>query len=581
VTTAPAGALAYLIARTMRNRIISMAKRLRQPRYAIGFVFVAGYFGLMVWSTGLAGRSPAPATPAAGLLGGDTFRIIAPAALALFLLPYWFTDSALLAIAFSRPEVAMLFPAPVSRRALLLYKIVRVQVATIISVTIIVLLWGRGLAPGAPHWMAAIGLFTLFATMHLHRMGAALVQVAAIRHGRSALKRNWLSQLVGLVVTATVISVIASQGFTAAGDSPAGPLTTFLNGLTAALSQPWVRVVLSPFALVVAPAFARSATEWWPAFAGAVGVLALHLVWVLRSHAAFEEAAAEQSTKLHAMIEQFRKRGFVEPERKIKRRLTIPLAPGGHPAVALVWKNSLNFVRTFRPLQLAMMLLVPLAAAGYFGWKSGDVHTAVAGISALFALILLVAGGTSVRNDLRADLLNLSSLKTMPLRGSTLVLAEVASSALPLAAIQCLLLWVAALALQMSRTPMPSSEALALVATLPFGLIGLNLLGSTIRNGVALVFPAWVRLGADGGGIETAGQAMLGMLVMFVAVVGLLVVPAGVTLALVLLVRPPPAVATAVGVVLGAAVVVAECHVATLWLGRVLERTEPSAVAAS
>jgi len=30
----------YLTARTTRNRVVSMARRLKQPRYAIGFLFV-------------------------------------------------------------------------------------------------------------------------------------------------------------------------------------------------------------------------------------------------------------------------------------------------------------------------------------------------------------------------------------------------------------------------------------------------------------------------------------------------------------------------------------------------------------
>ncbi len=564
------GAFAYLIARTTRNRIVTMAKRVKQPRYAIGLIVVLVYFGGLFGSSLMSSKNPAGMQ----VLGTDAVRLLAPAILAIVLLGNWIGGSALGALTFSQAEVATLFPAPVPRRDLIIYKLANAQLPIIFNVIFLQLLWGGGGSSVVPRWLSAIGLYTLFATVHMHRLGAALVRVAAVKHGASGIKRNWASAIIPIVVGGTMMMVIADSG---SGEG------SVVARITAALSQTWVQVVLLPFSLITGPAFAQTAGEWGIAFLGALAMLGLHLWWVLRSEAAFEEAAAEQSAKLHAMIEGFRKRGLAgAPAAPRSGRLTIPLASHGHPAVAIVWKNTLNFIRTFRASQLMLVMALPIVVGVVVSVKAGDPWMAVAGVCGLMALVILLAGGMSARNDLRADLQHLSSLKSIPLRGREIVLAEVSSSALPLAIMECLLLWGGLAALQQTKNPLPVGALISIALTLPAALAALNLLSSTIQNGVAVLFPAWVKLGAEGpGGIEVMGQAMLALFAMFVSFLLLMVLPALATFLIVAYIKPPVELAIASTVLVCSAMIVAEAYGVMVWLGRVLEKTEPSSVTAS
>ncbi len=567
-------AFAYLTVHTMRNRFVSMARRLRQPRYLVGFLFVVGYFGFLLFGTATGFGRGADAKPSG--LQGDFMRVAAPALLALALAANWIGSAAVEALAFTPAEVAMLFPAPVTRRSLIMLKIARAQLPIVFNIIIIMLLFGVG-SSAMPLWLNALGLYVLFATIHLHRLGAALVRVSTLKHGTAGLKRNWLSYVIAVVILAAMFLIFISAK---QGADPGEGVTAILDRITAALATPWVHAVLIPFALITAPALARTTAEWSVAFAGALAMLALHLWWVLRSHTAFEEAAAEQSEKFRAMLESFRKRGHMNIEKKPPaRRLTLPLRPTGHPAIAIVWKNSLTFLRTFSPLTWFLLALAPALVAVMMRDKGANAFAAAGMIAAMLAVMLLFVGGSIARNDLRGDLLNLSALKTMPLRGSTIVFAEVCSSALPLAAIQCMLLWIAVAGWQMGKKALPPDAAIALAVVLPLGVAGLNVLASTVRNGAAVLFPAWTELGVDGGsgGLETMGQSMLGLLAMLLGFLVLMIVPALTTTVIVAWIHPPPAVALVSSIVLGSAATVGESYLVMLWIGRVLERTEPSA----
>jgi hypothetical protein len=60
-------------------------------------------------------------------------------------------------------------------------------------------------------------------------------------------------------------------------------------------------------------------------------------------------------------------------------------------------------------------------------------------------------------------------------------------------------------------------------------LIGLNFANFTIHNGMALLFPGWVRLGdvaGGGAGVEVMGQMMLTLIVTLLLLAILLVLPA-------------------------------------------------------
>jgi len=204
----------------------------------------------------------------------------------------------------------------------------------------------------------------------------------------------------------------------------------------------------------------------------------------------------------------------------------------------------------------------------------------IAVVSSVIALVLLVFGPMSMRNDLRSELLHLSLLKTLPLRGRDIVLAEVSSSVLPVAIMEYLLVLAALVSLgyanSTAMTP-PIRFALALAA--PVLLLGLSGAVFTIHNALALFFPGWVKLGATGAtGIETIGMGMMTMLIVLVMLALMLVVPviaAGIAWSV--LRYQPSSALFASGLVAGL-LLLAESVLLSLVLGGALDRIEPMQV---
>jgi ABC-2 type transport system permease protein len=60
---------------------------------------------------------------------------------------------------------------------------------------------------------------------------------------------------------------------------------------------------------------------------------------------------------------------------------------------------------------------------------------------------------------------------------------------------------------------------------IPFAVVSLNALNVAIQNGLAILFPSWVRLGPDSGGIEAIGQNILIMVGSMLALVIALIPP--------------------------------------------------------
>src|SRR6185437_9818138 len=70
-----------------------------------------------------------------------------------------------------------------------------------------------------------------------------------------------------------------------------------LGAAVAVLHSPTSKAVLSPFRLMLAPVFTPSSVAWFSAVWPALLIVAAHVVWVLRTDAAFEEAAAANASR--------------------------------------------------------------------------------------------------------------------------------------------------------------------------------------------------------------------------------------------------------------------------------------------
>jgi ABC-2 type transport system permease protein len=576
-------ALAYLLFDTTRNRFGSMVRRLRSPRYAIGMVLGLGYFWLVFARHGVR-TTPHPdgfaaaATPAA--------RLVATLFVFVIIAGIWIFGGDRSALAFSEAEVAMLLPAPVSRRTLIAYKLAQAQIIILINVAFWVFFLRRDIS-SISVVLAAPAIWVLFTTLNLHRMGAALTRASTVEYRAAGTKRKWMKNVLGfLIVTAVIGGLVAmpmSVLYRSGAVHPsAGDPLAFLGGLKQFLKSPGVQLVLYPGRLITAPIFASNVHEWAVAMAPALGIVLLHVWWVLTSDAAFEEAAALASAERAKRLEAIRsRRGAAAIPVKATGKRTIALAPTGRPAVAIGWKNAISFMRSVRIGAVLRLPMILVGIAAFVGWQVGDP----AGIIGIVAAFLGLLGPFFIvqvlRHDLRSDMLHLPFLKSLPLAGADLVLAEVLSTALPMAAAQFALFSIAGIAGSMSPKAghIPAGVMIGVVVASPLVLVALDTAICTILNGSAVLFPGWIRLGPGGaGGMEMMGQTMLSMITTFAAFALMLIIPGAVGAAAWYALQASPTVAVAVACALGAVALASESYGIMLSLGHAFERAEPQQV---
>jgi hypothetical protein len=574
------GALLYLTLCSMRNFLWSRLRRLRQPRYLIATTVGGLYFYFLVLNP-RGGSSRGPSGGPLAFIGrfGESMELLGGTLLFVIAALAWVLPrSREPALAFSRAEVQFLFTAPVTRRQLIQYKLLRSALGTVLSAAFITLVFRSSSAAG--RWMFFIGMVVMMQTLSLHLTGVSLSRKSLAAHGLAGLARQWLPLAI------VVVAVVALGGTVAADWGRLSSLhetDDVLDELRRLGASPPVAIVLWPFRALVRLPLASSPGELLAALPSAVLLLALNFVWVIRSDAAFEEASAELAEKMaHA-----RRTAGIVPFRARQAPFTLSLT--GPIETALFWKNLILLGRYASSRMLlrlipAIIVLVAFAGGVLSARRSeGEAPGMPAIFCAIGVIFVIFIGPQMVRNDLRQDLAQLAILKTWPVRGAALVRGEVLAPTMVLSSLAWLLV-TAAVALSSPFLAEASTAARTLagvagVLLIAPGLIALQLIAV---NGFAVFFPAWVTIGANrAGGIEAGGQRLL-MMVGLLIVVGVAALPAGTAAAVVGLAIYAangtksiflPALAATI-------VLLVECVIATEAIGRVLDRTDISDVPA-
>ncbi len=576
-----AGAFFYLTWTSFRNRIVHRIRRSKNPRYALALIIGAAYFYFIFW------RNPRNAKDGSlpFLTGGG--HLFAVGGLLLGGVSMWLFGGDSTALAFTQAEASMLFPAPVSRRQLVGYKLVRGQVPLLFNTLIWLLILDAGRA-GVPIWARGIGLWILFCTIYLHRLGSSLVRTSWAEHGSQGARRNVLSLAAFAIIVAGVAANLAPS---VGALREAADFSARVTVLTAAVTQAPARYALWPFTAVLGPVFATSTSAWLATIPAALLVLLVHVWWVMHTDTAFEEAAlaatADRARRLEAM--QGRRStgsggsdGTTALRKPVRARGStgIPLAPTGHPAVAIVWKNIACLRRTSQQRQL----LTPILLAAVIGFVSGSQLGALSGIvNALltFAAVMILMGPMMLRGDLRQDLQHLAELKTLPFSGATVVAAEVLSVSVPVAMVQALALGAAAVVAQAGglHWASPGMQLAIAIGAVP-ALLAFNACSVTIQNGMPILFPGWARLGVVvPGGVEMMGQMILIMGFYLLLLALLLLVPAAMAFVAIGTLKLTGPLAVAATMVAGSAALAFELQGVMQWLGRTFERLEPNSTA--
>jgi hypothetical protein len=278
-------------------------RRLREPRYLIGAIVGVAYLYFSLFSRFRGGRSTAERNAVArarrrnapNLSPIPEFLQSAPAITGIGLLAItaisWLVpfDSGLLD--FSEAEVQFLFPAPVSRRELLLHRMLRSQLGILFAVVVFGITVPS--LSGVERLWLGVALWVLFVTGKLYFTGVSLtrarMRVTAARERLLA----WLPPAVALTAAALVAAALTRAFF---ASPPSGMSGAFaLVGDVA--GQPLLRIVLWPFIALTRPVFATSIGAYLAGLAGSVAVLAAVVAWVLKSDEAFHDAADEAARR--------------------------------------------------------------------------------------------------------------------------------------------------------------------------------------------------------------------------------------------------------------------------------------------
>src|SRR5262245_21121401 len=318
----------YLVSRSLKNWLLVRFRKLTSPKYVIALLLGVAYLWFFL---GLRHLGPAQA---AGR--GETASRVGALLLLLAVLRWWVFGADRTDLAFSPAELQFLFPAPVTRRQLILFKLLRAQVLLLVNVLVWTVILRRS-GSGSATVLHALALWVLFSTLFLHRLGAALVRSEASERVRSR------PRAVGAAAMGVLIILIAALlGVQLSGISlslPGGSSLELLRRSWQWLGTPAGHALLYPFRLLLAPIMATTLTTWAQTMVPAVALLALHLIWVIRADRGFEEAAIEASQRRAELMERWRREGRPAIPQEGRVRLSLPLSPSGHPIPALVWKN--------------------------------------------------------------------------------------------------------------------------------------------------------------------------------------------------------------------------------------------------
>lgn len=545
-------ALLFLLVRSVRGRIVQALRRLREPRYLIGSLIGLGWAAF--WLSSVFGRSMVGFDLSGDVqfgLPSETLELISgplgralqlgiALLLATGLTLWWLVPLGRNALQFSESELHLLLPAPVSRRCLIQYGVLRSQPGVLFGVAIVTFFTRPRGFMATVATFAAVWIFMSLWDLHSKGRGLWLARLAEIPLGAAwrqrlllwaSLLAMWVLVVAGLnavladvLATGTATVTLSEDGLDAlvhmaslhADNAWAGPLG-------------WA---LTPFLVLIAPIFAGigSSTPVQLLVAWAIPSLLLlaHNEWVVRAQVRFEEAALE-----HA-----RRRGReADPAARLWRRSQrrrqwrpFPLTSRSTPELAIAWKNVMLVQRLpFKTLFAAgIALIVLLIAPVPSGLLPARwVHVLQVGGAALMLMPPLFSPRT-LRNDLRTDLLKFEMIRPWPLSGARMFLAQVAAPFLLIAirvGFGALLLVGVDTALELGLIDLAADAELAeswglsgvggkvelaawlgvspllltplvVLALLPLSL-AVALLSIGLENLAALTFPGWVPLGMN------------------------------------------------------------------------------------
>ena len=494
----------YIILCSARNRTRMRLRRLREPRYLIGAIVGAAYLYFSVFARmrsrgGLVRRRSGP--PPGQVL--DALRAGAPGGIGLILLAMtalsWILplDSGLMD--FSQAEVQFLFPAPVSRRSLLLHRMMRSQIGILFGSAIVAVV-----APsfsGYARLRMSVAMWLILSAGKIYSTGVSLARARLGSGDPRARRVAWLPVAV-LSAAFAVVGTALVRAFMA---QPATSAQDALIRIGAVVSTGLPRIVLWPFVALTAPIFAEWPGDYLLALLESTLVVGACVAWVLKSDATFQDAVEEvvarkaQQPGRAAVTYRARGTGWT-------------LAPTGRAETAFAWKAAMQTLRVVDKRSffrlVAVVFVISLASVS-IGRARG--LAAIVGVFAIAGTGFAVLMAPQIlRVDLRQDLSHLELLKTWPVKASAVIRGEIAWPGALITVSAWILIGLALFLSTANFSKVDLGWRLGLAGAAVLLAPALVFAQLTIHNGVALMFPAWVPLGNQRArGLDAMGQRLI------------------------------------------------------------------------
>lgn len=546
------GALLYLRVTSLRNWAVGRVRRLRQPKYLIGAIVGCAYFYFFFFRS----LGPAPRPRGKGVAAAQAAEALeavhatlptdwAPVTTAfgalvlfVFLSLMWVVPTRRAALGFTEAEIAFLFPAPITRRGLVHFRLLSSQFRSLLGAAVMMLFSNRWAVLGGNALTHAVGWWFIFSTLNLHFSGANFALTRLTDRGLPVWRRRILvlAALVAVIATAITHLPAEVQLPDTANLADLRPVTAWFVALTETAPLAWL---LWPIRIVLGPFLAIDGMQFLRALGPALAVVSLHYLWVVHSAVAFEDASVDYAQKRGALIAAWRAgrpRGATPGKSRAGPFL---LAGTGRPELAFLWKNLLSTWPYFTPRVLLGCAVVVAAACLWLGSQPGarGLLAILGSMALVFGAYTLIVGPQFARQDIRSDLVHADILKTYPLPGWQVILGELLAPIAILTGLVWLALLAAALSFQPTRqsfawlTPQVRIAATAGLALIAPVLVALQLL---VPNAAALLFPAWFQATRTrGGGPEVVGQRMIFFFAQIVTMALALVPAAGMAVLLV------------------------------------------------
>ncbi len=532
-----ASAVGFLWVASLRNRLRQQLRRLKQPKYLAGALVGVGYVYLML----VRRFDPrGPTTGGAPEGGTMLLQVFLASTTLLPVLSAWAVGPDRPSVTFSEGEIQNFLPAPVTRRALLNYKLLRGFAGGALGVVFAALFMFRAIGNTVPLFM--LGGLIAFGVVYLHATAASFVRTRLAEYG-------WRGTALRFLGLAAVLAGLGAVVFLAWKKHPFPEEVTgwrdLRRWLTALLAEPSLVTLAWPVRVLVELPLSPDGMTFLRRLPGPLLLLAAHYAWVMAIRVPFEEPAVLRG-EAHARELAARMDSAAGMERlgRIQVRGTPygRLSPLGRPEVALFWKNMVGGWRLGGPHSILGIILFGALVQVVLSFVSPHyasiMRMTLAPTCGVFAVIICLIGPSMFRNDLRMDLRKLDLLRALPLRGREIVAAELLAPALMLAVIQVLLV-ASTVALGMGMPLKLKGSQWGVEAWLAGGLTAcltlpaVSLGGLFVQNAAVVLFPAWLPPeGERVRGLDALGQRLLALVgTVLVLFVGLL--PAGLAAALV------------------------------------------------